>query len=176
MPKATTPRHPFQHHFSPYVLNAVFGPEKRFPPPNHPLRQVYDAETTPWSPPAPSLIPRPSGPTGRLSRGGFSLHQELKWDESRYEAVKSIVKGLSEEHLRPDLSYTLQDEPSLQQVCEALLDCFSFLHGYEKDWVVEEFIKAKLHNPKEIKSKNKENEAKPASLSSRPSRATQVSK
>ncbi|KAJ3493184.1 hypothetical protein NMY22_g20243 [Coprinellus aureogranulatus] len=108
-------------------------------------------------------ISRPPGEAGRPGRGGFNLQKELGWPPSRYQDVQvsngdtygrghdrtsfqRAVRSIALKKLEITKPYTEQNETSLREACDEIVERFAEMNRYDRRWPATEFIKAFLKN------------------------------
>ncbi|KAH8999753.1 hypothetical protein EDB92DRAFT_1940579 [Lactarius akahatsu] len=157
----STPHRHFRPHFPPGSLQCCFSPEL-VSPLTHAMKLVFTKlnngpadgmlESPPPSPLTPiaptSLIPKPSGVVGRVSRGGYTLRdvleQEYRWEDGLYCKIRERVHCLADEYLEMSLPYSAQAEQP-DRLALASKE-YPILLKYKGNWVVHDYLCIYLKN------------------------------
>ncbi|KZP09281.1 hypothetical protein FIBSPDRAFT_900648 [Athelia psychrophila] len=84
------------------------------------LRMVWAPETLIDTPKhanddRPAVYPKPPGQVSELSKGGYSLRGELRWDNALYCEVHGFVLEAVKSHLNTQISYSSQSQVTINR-------------------------------------------------------------
>ncbi|KAH7917531.1 hypothetical protein BV22DRAFT_1026166, partial [Leucogyrophana mollusca] len=107
-------------------------------------------------------IARPEGPVSKPNNGGFSLKDELRWDESSYRTMQNTIHVLCRQYFDLALPYVDQDPDVMARFCYAAREQFPVLARYEDFWPAESFATVYLKNTSQ-EARRRERSAVPES-------------
>ncbi|KAF7965645.1 hypothetical protein HWV62_42434 [Athelia sp. TMB] len=92
------------------------------------------------------VILKPPGQVGELSKNGYALKAELKWDIKIYREVQKFVRDTAKSRLSMQLSYAKQIPTEIDTVCELSAQKYNFLYNYKDCWPTRDMLIMMLKN------------------------------
>lgn len=91
-------------------------------------------------------VPKPKGPLGKPSGGGYSLPAALAWSTKDYKEAQEYLHGLARERLDISKSFSSQDPDTIEQLCRMADERFPILKRYVDRWATKDFFATFLKN------------------------------